>query len=158
MRAIFASGCFWGTEYWFQKAEGVLKTTVGYIGGHVENPSYQQVCTGLTGHLEATEVLFDPEKTNFEKLGKLFFETHNFEQTNGQGPDIGSQYLSAIFYLDETQKSISENLITQLNEMGYTVATKLYPESTFYPAENYHQQYYENKGATPYCHNYLKIF
>jgi peptide methionine sulfoxide reductase msrA/msrB len=158
MKAIFASGCFWGTEYWFMKAQGVTKTTVGYIGGHLENPTYQQVCTGLTGHLEATEVLYNPQETNFESLCKLFFETHNFEQTNGQGPDIGSQYLSAIFYADDEQYNIAKKLIAQLTEKGYTVATKLYPESIFYAAENYHQQYYENKGTTPYCHSYIKIF
>lgn len=156
--AIFASGCFWGTEYWFMKAPGVQATTVGYIGGTVENPTYQAVCTGTTGHLEATKVVFDATKTNYEQLCKLFFETHDFTQTDGQGPDIGSQYLSAIFYLNESQKEIATQIIANLSAKGYEVATVLRPASHFWEAENYHQQYYAHKGTTPYCHLYRPIF
>ncbi len=157
-RAIFASGCFWGTQYWFNKADGVIRTTVGYTGGTVTNPSYKQVCTGKTGHAEAIEVIYDPEKTDYKTLAKLFFETHNFEQLNGQGPDIGHQYRSAIFYLDETQKKTAEELITALKKKGHDVKTELTRANRFWPAEKYHQDYYEKKNGTPYCHVYRKVF
>ncbi len=157
-RAIFASGCFWGTEYYFSKAKGVISTTVGYTGGVVKNPSYEQVCSGKTGHLEAVEVIFDPKTTSFEELTRLFFETHDFTQTNGQGPDIGQQYLSTIFYIDEGQKQVAEKLIHQLSGKNYKVATKIIKATDFYPAENYHQDYYQKKGGTPYCHFKRKVF
>jgi peptide methionine sulfoxide reductase msrA/msrB len=156
--AWFASGCFWGTEYHFSKAKGVIETTVGFMGGHVENPSYKDVCTGTTGHLETTEVIYNPKETSYEEMVKLFFETHDFSQTDGQGPDIGSQYLSAIFYADENQKAIAQKYIDILKEKGYKVATTLRPASRFWKAEDYHQDYYEHKGSTPYCHIYRKIF
>jgi len=157
-RAIFASGCFWGTEYYFAKANGVISTTVGYSGGHVKNPTYEQVCSGKTGHYEVVEVIFDPEKTNYEELTRLFFETHDFTQVNGQGPDIGEQYLSVIFYLDNDQKQIAEMLVKQLSEKNYKVATRILKATDFYPAENYHQDYYQRKGGTPYCHFKRKVF
>ncbi len=156
--AYFASGCFWGTEYFFMKAPGVKQTNVGFMGGFVDNPTYQQVCQQSTGHLETTEVIFDPQTTSYEEMVKLFFETHDFTQTNGQGPDIGSQYLSCIFYSNATEKAIAERYINTLTAKGYKVATMLKPASVFWKAENYHQQYYENKGGTPYCHKYTKIF
>jgi len=156
--AIFASGCFWGTEFYLQKADGVIATTVGYIGGTTNNPTYEQVCAKKTGHYEAVEVVFDPQKTSFETLTKLFFETHDPTQTNGQGPDIGPQYRSAIFYQNEAQKTTSEKLIRTLQGKGYKVATVLLPAATFWPAELYHQDYYNNKGGTPYCHSYTKRF
>ena len=156
--AWFASGCFWGTEYHFSKAKGVKETTVGYMGGHVEKPTYKEVCTGTTGHLETTEVVFDPTKTSYEEMVKLFFETHDFSQTNGQGPDIGSQYLSAIFYANDAQKAVAEKYIKILTEKGYKVATALLPATRFWKAEEYHQDYYDHKGTTPYCHIYRKIF
>ncbi|HBF95814.1 MAG TPA: methionine sulfoxide reductase [Porphyromonadaceae bacterium] len=156
--AYFASGCFWGTEYFFMKAPGVKQTTVGFMGGHVNNPTYEQVCQKNTGHLETTEVVFNLAATSYEEMVKLFFETHDFTQTNGQGPDIGPQYLSCIFYSDETEKAIAEKYISLLIEKGYKVATMLKPSSAFWKAENYHQQYYEHKGTKPYCHNYTKIF
>ncbi|OQX81300.1 MAG: methionine sulfoxide reductase [Bacteroidetes bacterium 4484_276] len=157
-RAIFASGCFWGTEYYLKKAKGVKSTTVGYIGGHIENPTYGQVCTGTTGHAEAVEVIFDPEQTGFETLARLFFETHDFTQINGQGPDIGDQYRSVIFYTDEGQKQIAEKLINLLKDKGYKVATKLEKAGKFYNAEKYHQNYYFKTGGTPYCHVKRKVF
>jgi len=157
-KAFFASGCFWGTEYYFMKADGVKHTAVGFMGGHVDNPSYAQVSQKNTGHLETTEVDYDPAKTNYEDLVKLFFETHDFTQTNGQGPDIGPQYLSCIFYSNEEEKTIAQKYINILTAKGYKVATMLKPASTFWKAEDYHQQYYEHKGSTPYCHVYKKIF
>jgi peptide methionine sulfoxide reductase msrA/msrB len=157
-KAYFASGCFWGTEYWFMKAPGVSATNVGFMGGSVSNPTYQQVKTGTTGHLECVEAVYDTTQTSYETLVKLFFETHDFTQADGQGPDIGSQYLSCLFYTDETERMIAESYIRLLEEKGYTVATLLRPASTFWIAEDYHQQYYENKGAQPYCHSYTKIF
>lgn len=156
--AIFASGCFWGTEYMFQKEAGVQKTQVGYTGGFVENPTYQQVCTGRTGHAEALEVTFDPSKTSYEALARLFFETHDPTQVNGQGPDIGEQYRSAIFYKDDAQKATAEKLISELKAKGIKVATQVVPASKFWPAEDYHQQYYAHNGKKPYCHSYKKLF
>ena len=157
-KAYFASGCFWGTEYWFMKAPGVKATVVGFMGGWVDHPTYPQVKTGTTGHLECVEVDYDATQTTYEDLVKLFFETHDFTQADGQGPDIGSQYLSCIFYTNEEEKTIAENYIRYLEEKGYKVATQLRPASVFWVAEDYHQQYYEHKGAQPYCHSYRKIF
>lgn len=157
-KAIFASGCFWGTEYYLQKADGVIETTAGYIGGHTKNPTYREVCTKQTGHYEAVQVEYDPTKTSFEKLAILFFETHDPEQKNGQGPDIGPQYKSAIFYLTDEQKDIAQKLINTLEEKGYDIATTLIEATTFWPAELYHQDYYDIKGSTPYCHSYKKKF
>ncbi len=156
--AIFASGCFWGTEYWLQKQNGVIKTTVGYTGGKSQNPTYEEVCSHKTGHYEAVEVVFDPEIVSYETLAKVFFETHDPTQTNGQGPDIGEQYLSVIFYENQNQKEISEKLINQLELKGLKVATKLLPAQKFWIAEAYHQDYYEHKGTKPYCHFYTKRF
>jgi len=157
-KVYFASGCFWGTEYFFMKAPGVKETSVGFMGGHVDNPTYEQVCQKNTGHLETTEVVFDPTVTTYEEMVRLFFETHDFTQTNGQGPDIGPQYLSCIFYSSESEKEIAEKLINILTGKGYSVATMLKPVSDFWKAENYHQEYYEYKGTKPYCHKYTKIF
>lgn len=157
-KAYFASGCFWGTEYYFMKAKGVKFTAVGFMGGHVDHPTYRQVCEKNTGHLETTEVVYDSNLTSYEDLVRLFFETHDFTQTNGQGPDIGPQYLSCIFYNDDNEKSVAQKYISILSEKGYKVATMLKPVSTFWKAEDYHQQYYEHKGDKPYCHVYRKIF
>ncbi|MBN2682900.1 MAG: bifunctional methionine sulfoxide reductase B/A protein [Bacteroidales bacterium] len=156
--AIFAGGCFWGVEYYFSNLPGVKATEVGYIGGNKSNPTYEEVCSGTTGHLEAIRVVFDKEKTSYEDLAKLFFEIHDPTQTNGQGPDIGNQYLSAIFYNSDKQKEVSEKLIKILEEKGLDIATKLNPASKFWPAENYHQQYYDKKRGVPYCHAKTKRF
>ena len=157
-RAIFASGCFWGTEYHLQKAPGVISTAVGYTGGRVSNPTYKQVCTDRTGHAEAVEVTYDPSKTSYEKLARLFFETHDFTQLNRQGPDIGKQYRSAVFYLDEEQKQTAAELIKTLREKGFAVRTEATKATKFWPAELYHQDYYKKTGKLPYCHVYRKIF
>ncbi|HUT57642.1 MAG TPA: bifunctional methionine sulfoxide reductase B/A protein [Phycisphaerae bacterium] len=157
-RAIFASGCFWGTEYFLQRAPGVLETTVGFTGGHTENPSYREVCTGETGHAEAVEVVFDPGKTSYEALARLYFETHDFTQVNRQGPDVGTQYRTEIFYLDDEQKKTAETLIGVLRNKGRKVATKVTPAGKFWPAEDYHQDYYNQNGKKPYCHFYRKAF
>jgi len=151
-KAIFAGGCFWGVEYYFQNAKGVISTQVGYTGGTKENPTYKEVCAHLTGHLEAIEVTYDPSKTSYEDMAKLFFEIHDPTQANGQGNDVGPQYLSAVFYVDEAQKKTTEKLIEILSGKGYKVATKLIKATKFWPAEDYHQQYYEKGGGTPYCH------
>lgn len=156
--ALFASGCFWGTEYYLKKAAGVIATQVGYTGGTVQNPSYKQVCTGTTGHYECVQVVFDPNIISYEELTKLFFETHNPEQTNGQGPDIGPQYRSAIFYANDSQKQTAQQLITILTQKGLKVATELKPATHFWPAEDYHQDYYAKTGGSPYCHIYRKLF
>lgn len=108
-RAIFASGCFWGTEYYLQNAKGVLQTNVGYTGGHKENATYRDVCSGNTGHAEAVEVIFDASQTSYEDLARLFFETHNPGNKNRQGPDIGTQYRSAVFYLIQGKKKLAKN-------------------------------------------------
>jgi peptide methionine sulfoxide reductase msrA/msrB len=156
--AIFASGCFWGTEYFFEKAEGVISTQVGYIGGHKDNPTYKEVCSGTTNHAEAVRVVFDPSKTDYETLTKLFFETHDPTQVNRQGPDIGTQYRTEIFYLNAEQKEIAERLKKQLIDGGLNVVTAITEATTFWEGEDYHEHYYSNKGGTPYCHAYIKRF
>lgn len=157
-KAYFASGCFWGTEYHFMKAPGVISTTVGYMGGHTFAPTYKEVCTGTTGHVEVVEVVFDPEITSFENMLRLYYETHDFEQVGGQGPDIGEQYQSVVFYVNENQKQMVEKYIKILTDKGYKVATQLRPAPEFWEAEDYHQEYYDKKNGIPYCHAYRKVF
>lgn len=156
--AILASGCFWGTEYHLQKLEGVIATTVGYTGGYIKNPTYKQVCSGTTGHAEAVEVVFNPDKISYEEIVQLFFETHDPTQINRQGPDIGTQYRSEVFYTNNKQKEVAEKLIEILESKGFDVVTKVTPASVFYEGEDYHQDYYDKKGSTPYCHIYTKRF
>lgn len=157
-RAIFASGCFWGTEYFLQQAPGVISTTVGYIGGRKEQPTYEEVCAGLTGHAEAVVVVYDPAKTTYEALARLYFETHDFTQVNRQGPDIGKQYRTEVFYLTDEQRKVAEGLIEKLSAQGHKVATKVTKATRFWPAEDYHQDYYKNNGETPYCHIKRDVF
>lgn len=157
-KAYFACGCFWGVEYMMQKAEGVLSTRVGYMGGHADNPTYTQVCSGSTGHAETIEVTFDPAKTDYETLVRLFFEIHDPTEINRQGPDVGDQYRSAVFYIDDAQKTTAEKLIGILKAKGYTVATEVTKAGRFWEAEAYHQDYYEHTGHQPYCHVYRKRF
>lgn len=157
-KAIFAGGCFWGVEHLLQQVDGVKSVISGYCGGQIENPSYKQVCSGTTGHYEAVEVTFDPSKTTFEILARLFFEIHDFSQRDGQGPDIGPQYRSAVFYSGTEQKETSAKIISELEEKGFSVATELLPAVKFWPAEDYHQDYYLKNGKAPYCHRRRKIF
>ncbi len=157
-KAYFAGGCFWGVEYYMQQAEGVLSTTVGYMGGTKAKPTYEEVCAGNTGYLETVQVVFDPRKTSYEKLAKLFFEIHDPTQTDGQGPDIGQQYVSAVFYANEQQKEVADKLIGILKKKGFNVATSLRPAATFWKAENYHQDYYKHHQKLPYCHTRVKRF
>jgi len=158
--AYFAGGCFWGVEYHFEKLPGVKEAISGYMGGKVNNPSYREVCSGTTGHLEVVKIVYDPQIVSFETLAKLFFEIHDPTQTNGQGPDIGTQYLSAIFYNDEDEKDTSKKLITLLESKGYKIATKLIStlNTPFFEAEDYHQDYYFVHNKAPYCHSYQKRF
>jgi peptide methionine sulfoxide reductase msrA/msrB len=156
--AYYAGGCFWGVEYMLQQEEGVKSVVSGYMGGHVDNPTYEQVCTGTTGHAETVEVVFDPSKVSYEKLTKLFFEIHDPTQLNRQGPDRGYQYRSAVFYTDEAQKKTAEKLIGILKDKGYDVVTEVTKAGPFWKAENYHQDYYEGNGKQPYCHVYTKRF
>ncbi len=156
--ALFAAGCFWGVEHHLSIAPGVISTDVGYSGGKTQNPSYEDVCYNNTGHAEVVKVTYNPEITSFEKLAILFFEIHDPSQINRQGPDIGNQYRSEIFYYDNNQKTTAERLINILKEKGYNIATKLTPATDFYIAEKYHQDYYKKNGSNPYCHFYKKKF
>ena len=157
-RAVFAAGCFWGVEYYFQREPGVIQTTVGYTGGRTEKPTYQAVCSKTTGHAEAVEVIFDSRRTSYEKLARLFFEIHDPTQVDRQGPDVGDQYRSAIFYVNDEQKRVAEELIAALKKKGLNVATRVVPLEKLWPAEDYHQDYYDKTGKQPYCHIRVKQF
>lgn len=156
--AHFAGGCFWGLENLFEQKEGVISAISGYMGGTKENPTYREVCSGTTGHLESVEVEYDPEKVSYEELARHFFEIHDPTQANGQGPDIGGQYLSAVFYANDQEKATAERLIRTLKDGGYDVVTKVLPATRFWKAEDYHQDYYARNGHEPYCHVYKKRF
>jgi peptide methionine sulfoxide reductase msrA/msrB len=156
--AVFASGCFWGSEYVFSRAPGVIAHRVGYAGGHTEHPTYHDVCSGQTGHAEAVEVVFDPHRTTYEALARLFFETHDPTQVNRQGPDVGEQYRSVIFYKNDAQHQAAQRLIGELGKKGIKAATRLEPAGKFWPAEEYHQKYYRKNGGEPYCHIPRKVF
>jgi len=158
--AYFAGGCFWGVEYFFEQLDGVKAAVSGYMGGRVNNPSYQEICRGNTGHYEVVRVDYDPEVVEYDELVELFFEIHDPTQKNGQGPDIGSQYLSAIFYNNQEEKQIAQELIDILKNKGYDIATKLISthNTPFFEAEDYHQNYYFVHNKTPYCHKYIKRF
>ena len=148
-KLMLGAGCFWGVESTFQQMDGVKSTTVGYIGGKVKNPSYELVCTGLTGHAEAVEIVYNPNEVTFEKLLDTFFELHDPTTLNRQGPDIGTQYRSAAYFSNDDEKQIIENKINTLNESG-TFTSKIVTEieaiSDFYNAEDYHQDYYKKRG------------
>jgi len=156
--AIFAAGCFWGVEHHLRQVPGVLSVTSGYTGGRVPNPTYPQVCTGRTGHAEAVRVIFDPAAVTYEQLARIFFEIHDPTTLNRQGPDVGSQYRSAVFYRTAAQKQIAQDLITALRANGYHVVTELIPAAAFYPAEDYPQNYLQKNPGRPDCHVRVKRF
>lgn len=156
--AIVAAGCFWGVEHLFQNLAGVLKTEVGYIGGSVDNPNYDLVCQTDTGHVEAVRILYDPSVKTYSQIMQYFFEVHDFTQANGQGGDIGAQYLSKIFYFNDEQYKYATKIIKTLKAKGYQVATSLESMQPFWPAEDYHQEYYRKNGNQPYCHFWRKVF
>lgn len=157
-RAIFAGGCFWGVEYYMQKAPGVISVIPGYTGGKTEYPDYEEVCAGKSGHAEAVEIIYERAKTDFETLTKLFLEIHDPTQLNRQGPDVGYQYRSVIFYSDDNEKKIAEKLVDILKSKGLKVATDIESAQKFWPAEDYHRNYYNRKKSLPYCHGYTKRF
>lgn len=153
-RATFAAGCFWGVEETFSHVPGVISTRVGYIGGHTENPTYHQVCGDTTGHAEAVEVTYDPSIVSYEKLLAAFWQCHNPTLINRQGPDVGSQYRSVIFYHDDEQKQLAQaakQALIDAKKYSKPIATEIIPASTFYPAEEYHQKYLKKQGLSN-CH------
>jgi peptide-methionine (S)-S-oxide reductase len=153
-KATFAGGCFWCTEAVYAQLKGVGSVTSGYIGGQMPNPTYKQVCTGLTGHAEAIEIEYDPQQVSFEKLLEVFFATHDPTTLNRQGADVGTQYRSGVFYHDDEQKRIAEEVIAKLDAARVfpgKIVTEVTPASRFYPAEKYHQDYFANNPFQPYC-------
>ncbi len=156
--AYVAGGCFWGVEYYMEKVDGIGEAQSGYMGGNLVNPSYHDVSYDNTGHLEVVEVKYDPKIISYEKVIKRFFEIHDPTQANGQGPDIGEQYKSAIFYSTPTEKKTVEKLSSLLKKRGYDVKTVVRKAEPFYIAEEYHQDYYTRHKKEPYCHSYVKRF
>lgn len=149
--AAFAGGCFWGIEDAFRHLKGVYDVVSGYSGGFIEKPTYQELCNGNTGHAETVLIKFNPKIVSYDTLARLFFEIHDPTQLNRQGPDIGSQYRSVIFYTCEKQKEIALKLINDLKDNGWKVVTSVEPLTTFFPAEDYHQRYLERTGRAS-CH------
>ncbi|MDR0364363.1 MAG: bifunctional methionine sulfoxide reductase B/A protein [Bacteroidales bacterium] len=156
--AIFSGGCFWGVEFYMRLIDGVISTEVGYIGGIMENPTYEDVCSHETGYAEAVKIIFDSNIADFETIAKTFFEIHDPTHLDHQGPDVGDQYRSEVFYTTPQQREITIKLIRILQKKGYKVVTKVTPATTFWTAEDYHQQYYYYKQTTPYCHGRTKRF
>lgn len=156
--AFFAGGCFWGVEHLLQQIDGVSKVDSGYMGGEYPNPSYREVCSGNTGHTEAVRVTFDPEVVSYETLAKMFFEIHDPTQVNGQGPDIGTQYRSGVYYETPEQETTIRTLIGQLEQQGLKVATEVAPAEIFWPAEEDHQDYLERNPAGHMCHVRVQRF
>jgi methionine-S-sulfoxide reductase len=151
-QAIFAAGCFWGVQFYFDQVPGIIKSTVGYTGGHTEDPTYEQVCSHTTGHAEAMLLEFDPDLVSYKTLVKHFFRMHDPTQLNRQGPDIGDQYRSAIFYFDEKQKVTAEKVkVEKQKDFDKPIVTEIVVASTFYPAEEYHQKFTEKTGRGM-CH------
>ena len=151
MKATFSAGCFWHVEEIFSKTNGVTSTAVGYTGGNKDNPTYEDVCSDSTGHAEAVEVDFDPELVSYQELLKIFFENHNHTTINRQGPDIGTQYRSGIFFHDEEQERFALDNIQKLNPLakekfGSEIVTRVLPASKFFRAEEYHQKYFQKMG------------
>ena len=157
--ATFGSGCFWCTEAVFQRMNGVTSVRSGYAGGHVVNPSYRQVCTGTTGHAEVIQIEFDPAKVNYEQLLEVFWKTHDPTTLNRQGNDYGPQYRSVVFYHNEEQRKLAEEYKRKLDEAGIwgaSIVTEITPFTNFYPAEDYHQNYYNDNPNQPYCSYVIK--
>lgn len=153
-KATFGAGCFWGVEAAFRRIPGVVGTAVGYAGGHIENPTYQQVCTDRTGHAEVVQVEFDPNQVSYDEMLNVFWENHDPTQLNRQGPDMGSQYRSAIFYHSDEQKAAAQQSIQELESSGRfrrPIVTQVEAAPVFYSAEDYHQQYLEKRGMAS-CH------
>lgn len=152
--ATLANGCFWCTEAVFQRVKGVEKISVGFSGGHVKNPAYKEVVTGSTGHAECSQIQFDPKVISYEDILEIFWNTHDPTTLNRQGNDIGTQYRSAVFYHDDAQKEIAEHYKKQLDASGVfadPIVTEIKPFDVFYPAEDYHSNYYNENGSQPYC-------
>lgn len=152
--AIFGAGCFWGVESAFRRRDGVVDVTVGYAGGTVDNPTYGMVCSGRSGHAEVVQVEYDPSRVSYEKLLELFWQIHDPTTLNRQGPDIGTQYRSVIFYSDQRERAVAEESKRRLDESGKfrrPIVTQIVPTAEFYPAEEYHQRYYERMGLEPSC-------
>ena len=155
-KAIFAGGCFWGVEALFEELDGVAEATSGYIGGHTENPTYREICSHTTGHAEAVEVVYDPAKVSYAELCAYFWRLHDPTTMNRQGPDVGDQYRSAIFYLNDEQKKIAEEVKPEAQKRWKKpIVTEIVPATTFYPAEDYHQNYFKKHPGHLGCH-YLR--
>ena len=151
-KALFAAGCFWGVQFYFDQVPGVTKTTVGYTGGHIENPTYEQVCSHSTGHAEAVLIEFDPKKVGYGMLCKQFFHMHDPTQLNRQGPDVGDNYRSAIFYFDQEQRDTAQKALEEAqSKFDKPVVTEITAATRFYEAEDYHQKYAERTGHGQ-CH------
>ena len=154
-KAYFAAGCFWGVEAAFRRVNGVKATAVGYMGGRTEHPTYEEVCTDRTGHAEAVEVEFDPAQVSYEQLLDVFWDSHDPTQVNRQGPDVGTQYRTAIFAMDEDQAQAAQAAKDRLESEGAfrrPIATRIEPAPTFWKAEDYHQQYFEKRGLRSFGH------
>src|SRR5579864_3310481 len=152
MKAMFAAGCFWGVQFYFDQVPGVTKTTVGYTGGHTDHPSYEDVCSHTTGHAEAVLIEFDPDKVSYETLVKQFFRMHDPTQLNRQGPDVGDNYRSAIFYFDDEQRKLAEQVRDESqHKFDKPIVTQITKAGPFYEAEDYHQKYTERTGRGM-CH------
>jgi len=152
--ALFGAGCFWCVEAMFQRLDGVVKVESGYAGGHALNPTYKEVCTGTTGHAEVCRITFDPKKVSYETLLSIFWQTHDPTTLNRQGNDVGTQYRSSIFYYNDVQKQLAEKYKTELNASGAfssPIVTEIIAVSNYYPAEDYHQNYYNQNSEQSYC-------
>lgn len=145
MKATFAAGCFWHVQEAFDKVKGVKSTEVGFMGGHVKSPTYKQVCTHTTGHAEVVQLEYDPDEVSYEKLLEVFWKIHDPAQLNRQGPDVGEQYRSAIFFHSKEQEKAAKKSKAELEKKGRKIATEVVPASTFWKAEDYHQKYYKKR-------------
>lgn len=151
-KALFAAGCFWGVQFYFDQVPGVVRTVVGYTGGYTENPTYEQVCAHATGHAEAVLMEFDPERVSYETLCRQFFRMHDPTQLNRQGPDMGDNYRSAIFYFDQVQRQVAEGVKSEAQtKFDQPIVTQIAPATRFYEAEDHHQKYAERTGRGM-CH------